>query len=277
MATNNGAWYDYNNRVTPRVFFKSPDITTEQGVVKAGQVLKARSFVQSDVNGKLIAHTGLSEASVVQFATITTGQTLILGGLTFTAGSGSVTAAELVTIWSNLPAGITNTAANTQILAAGINATTKGTFTAGTFGAFNTRAYDAISRVMFTSTTALTNITDIADTGTATDPVITTIGGVTSFPAVAGVLIYDVDATAGDVKAEFYTEASFWASALVWYVDVNVDTITKFDGTTVACTAYNTGTLGYDALSTQLLQSKFVEGSEFKPLGFLSAGEIPNG
>jgi hypothetical protein len=274
----NGGFYDYNDRVTQDIFFrKSAKRATKTATIKSGQVLKARSFLQSDAEGKLVAHTGFSETALVTFATITTGQTLILGGLTFTAGSGSVTAAQLVEIWRDFADGTGYADAATELLARGINATTVGTFTAGTLTGWNTQNHDAVNKVLFTSTTALTNVTDLADTGTATNPTITTVGGSTSFPKIAGVNLYDIDASSADVQAEVFTEASFWASALVWYVDTTADTITIHDGTTVACTAYNTGTVGYDKASTELLQAKFVEGSEFDNLGFLTLGEVANG
>jgi len=91
--------------------------------------------------------------------------------------------------------------------------------------------------------------------------------GVVGGKKIAGVTVFDVDASAGDVEASIYTEASFWASALVWSVDALTQTIDKFDGTTVAVTAYDTG------CTTDLLKQKFVEGTEFEPLGFLTAGE----
>ena len=84
---------------------------------------------------------------------------------------------------------------------------------------------------------------------------------------IGGVLLFDVDASAGDVEATAYVEASFWASALIWSVNIATDTITLFDGTTKAVTAYDTG------CTTNLLKQKFVENSEFESLGFLSAGE----
>jgi hypothetical protein len=276
MTTLNGGYYGFDARVSSNVFKGANSHKTKKVTVKSGQVLKALSFIQSDVNGKQIAHTGLSEANLVTFAAITTGQTLILGGLTFTAGSGAPTAAQLVTIWSNLSAGMTAAAANTQILAAGIVAATIGTFTAGTFGSWNTTSYSA-TKVMFTSTTALSNVTTIVDSGTATDPVVVAVEGVTTFPRISGLTIYDVDATNGDVVAEVFTDATLWASAITWDVDPAVDTITLFDGTTRAVTAYNTGTNGFNKASTELLQAKFVEASEFDNLGFLSLGEIANG
>jgi hypothetical protein len=352
MVTN-GGFFSYPDRVTTDIYYrKSEDRVTKPAVIKSGQVLKARSFVQSDSIGKMIAHTGLAETALVTFATITTGQTLILGGLTFTAGSGSVTAAQLVTIWSGIFNGMTAAQANAQILAAGINATTVGTFTSGTFTGWNTKAYDVFSKVEFTSVSALINVIDLglsttasitatasqpgqavlltasttgaangasiagpgipdgttivsfstnvsitlsnnlttaasttaaaytiytAGMGTATAPTVTTVAGNASFSKIAGITLYDVDATAGDVSAEIWTEVSLWNDVIVWAVDTTVDTITKYDGTTVACTAYNTGTFGYDKASTELLRAKFVEATEFEPLGFLKLGEVSNG
>ena len=273
----NGGFYNYNALATSPVFFRAESTASKTATIKSGQVLKKYSFLQSDDAGKLIAHTGLSESAIVTFATITTGKTLILGGLTFTAGTGSVTAAQLATIWGDLHDGITAAEANALLLARDINATTVGTFTAGTLTGWNTRVYDATGQVIFTSTSALTNVTDLANTGTATDPTILKQEGVTSFPKIAGVTMYDVDASSADVDAEVFTEASFWADALVWSVNTATDTITLYDGTTVACSAYNTGTTGYDKTSTDLLRAKFVEGTEFEALGFLTEGEVANG
>jgi len=276
MSSLNGGFYDYANRTTSRLRSRADDFETKTGVVLSGQVLKARTWVQTDATGKLIAHTGLAEGAIVDFTgTLTTGQTLILGGLTFTAGTGSVTPAQLAVIWGALPAGITAANANTQLLAEGIDATVTGTFTAGTFSTWNTVGRSTAS-VLFTSTATLTNATDLAATGTGTATTISKVDGVTSFSKVAGLTLYDVDATAGDVSVEIWEEGTFWADQLVWANDPTVDTITKFDGTTVACTAYNTGVYGIDATSTMLLQLKFVEATEFD-LDFLHAGEIANG
>lgn len=277
MAAN-GGFYNYNDRVTQDVHFrKSAKRVTRAGTIKSGQVLKKYTFLQSDAAGKLIAHTGLSEVALVKFATITTGQTLILGGLTFTAGSGSVTAAELVEIWRDLPAGIGYAAAATELLARGVDAAVAGTFTAGTFGAWNTSDHNAVDKVLFVSTTALTNVTDLADTGTATDPTITVVAGATSFPEIAGMTMYDVNAASADVDAEVFAEVSLWADVINWYVDSTADTITNHDGTTTACSAYNTATTGDTKAATELLQAKFVAGSKFSEIGFLSLGEVANG
>jgi hypothetical protein len=85
---------------------------------------------------------------------------------------------------------------------------------------------------------------------------------------ITGVLLMDVDASAADVDATVYTHASFYASALVWKVDVATDKIVKADGTEVACTAYDTGA------NTDLLKRKFVENTHFEQLGILKPGEM---
>lgn len=278
MASN-GGFYSYDARSGSNIFFRADEYKTKTVTVLSGQVLKARSFVESNSDGKIIAHSGFAESAIVTFATITTGQTLILAGLTFTAGTGSVTAAELVTIWKDLPVGITATNANLLLLARGIDATVKGTFTSGTLAQYSTAVNDPANSVIFTGYQAFTNLTAVADSGTATDPVVTAHANVSSKAEIAGVTMYDIDASAGDVQAEIFVEASFWASALTWYVDSTATTgevMTKADGTTVAYTAYNTGMVGTQP-EVILLQKKFVEGSKFDPLGFLTAGEIANG
>ncbi|MCK9622614.1 MAG: hypothetical protein M0R47_19020 [Methylobacter sp.] len=261
MVEYNGGFQTYPDRVTKNVFFRAEGRATKPVTVKSGQVLKALSFLETDSAGKAIAHGPLTEGTFVKFAAITNGQTIILGGLTFTAGSSGTTAAQLATSWAGIAAG---TAAASITWAVG------GTFT-GTLTGWGTEAYDADS-VIFNSSAPLTNATDLAATGTATAPTLTKVDGATTFSKIAGVLVYDVDASSADVDAQAYSEASFWADALVWAADPTQDTITKPDGTTVAVSAYNTGCAGTSAASN-LLKKKFVEGSEFDPLGFKNAGD----
>jgi hypothetical protein len=109
MSTN-GGWITYPNQSPTAIFARAEGTCTKVATIKSGQVLKALSFLESDVNGKLIAHGGIVESAIVTFgASITTGQTVIIAGLTFTAGSGSVTAAQLADIWSGLTVGDTAT------------------------------------------------------------------------------------------------------------------------------------------------------------------------
>lgn len=254
-----------------RVFFRAEETKTKVVTIASGQVLKAHSFLMSNAAGKHVAHSGFNESATVTFAAITSGQTLVVGGITFTSGSAGTTAAQLVTIFTSIAPADTSTAANVKILAAGI-ATTVGTFTAGTFSGWTVEKSSA-SAVLFNSVASVTNPSDLAFTGTATAPTIAIVQGSTALAPVGGVLCYDVDASASDVQAPAYTEASFMASGLVWAVNPAVDTILKADGvTSVAVTPYNTGCAGTSDASN-LLKQKFVENTEFEPLGFIRTGE----
>lgn len=269
MAEYNGGWNSYPDRVTKKIFFRATDRSTKTVTIKAGQVIKAHSFLESDSAGKCIAHGGLVESATATFTAATAStNTIIIAGLTFTTGTAGATVAQLATVWSGLADGTGFAAAAASILAAGIP-TTVGTFTAGTLAGYNT-TFVTTGKVRFDATSAA-SATDVAATGTGTAPTIV----ITQYAAlnkIAGILLFDVDAASADVEATAYQEASFWASALTWAVDVSVDTITLVDGTTKAVTAYNTGCAGTSAASN-LLKQKFVESTEFEPLGFMSAGE----
>ena len=269
MAEYNGGWNSYPDRVTKKIFFRATDRNTKSVTIKSGQVIKALSFLESDAAGKAIAHGGLTESATATFGTaLTSGQTLIIAGLTFTAGSAGTTTAQLATAWSGIADATGFAAAAAAILAAS-TALTVGTFTAGTLTGYSTVLVSA-TKIRFDGSSAVDK-TDIAATGTGAAPTIV-VSAFAALNKLAGVLLFDVDASGGDVEATAYQEASFWASALVWAVDVAVDTITLVDGTTKAVTAYNTGCAGTSAASN-LLKQKFVESTEFEPLGFMSAGE----
>jgi flagellin len=157
------------------------------GVVTLTAVDGRNITIQSTLNGA--AATGLgdvasvvsstTESATVTFGNLASGETAIMAGLTFTAGSGGATAAQVATAFSNLKVGATNTATNTALAAAGF-ATTTGTFTAGTLAGYNTFA-GASGEAIFTSTTPTTNIaTDLAVTGTGT----AATGGTPAVPVI---------------------------------------------------------------------------------------------
>jgi len=258
LNQKNGGFIAYPDRVQNKTFFRATDRATKKVTVKSGQVLKAYSFLKSDAVGKSIAYNGFLETAEVTFANITASQTIILAGLTYTDGGSGTTAEQLAAAWSSIADG-----------AAGVDPA-QGAFT-GTLTGYFTQSIDT-TRVMFTSTSPDENVTDLADSGTATDPLISIIQGTATRDVVEGVLCFDVDATSSDVDASAFTSASFWQDALVWAVDASVDTIELSDGTTVSCTAYNTGCSGSSEVS-HLLKRKFVEGSSFQELGFLTVGE----
>jgi len=230
---------NYPERTTNRPFVpeKSQTIT-----VASGQILKARSFVKSNASGKMIAGGNISEyAKLVLSGTLADTDTAIAGGLTVTATGGVVTAAQVIT------ALVTGADVGFAVVT-------------GTLSGWELVADPSSTTLWAYSTTGITNVTDFAVTGTNTSltETVTTVGGSTTFQKPSGILAMDVDATSGDVVTTMYIEAYAYESEVIWGVDVAVDTITKADGTTVACSAYNTGAV------TPLLRKMYVENTEFE-------------
>lgn len=270
-----GGWNNYPNRVTKKIFYGRECTESQPGTIKQGQVLKAYTFLESDNTGKLIAHSGLAESAQVVFsAALTSGQTIIMGGLVFASGASGTTPTQLALAWSNNGLGIsagTGYAALTGVT----NAINGGTFTSGTLAGYNTISGTTATSVLFNATIS-GNSTDVAVTGTGSAPTVTIVAGTAPLNYIAGITMYDVDATAGDVIAEVYTEASFWGDddgsvALLWKVSTLTDTIISATGVAVPVTAYNTGCSGTSAAS-HLLKKKFVENTEFE-LGFVGIGD----
>jgi len=258
--TTNGGWTQYADNVRPKKYFRADDRYTQTGVIASGQVLKAGTFLQNNVDGKLSAHSGMVEKALVTFADELTAKTLIIGGLTFTT-TAACPKADLVKAFSNLYAGMTAAQANT------LNPVTTGSFTSGTLGAWATIKSSTANAVSFVSTTNQTNVTDLAATGTGTAATVTVIATTIPFNKPIGILLNDVNASSADTKAEYFTEVSMWADAIKWYNDPALDAVTNSDLTTTACTDYYIGGLTYE------LMKMFVVGTEFSEIGFLSAGE----
>jgi flagellin len=84
---------------------------------------------------------------------LTSGQTVVLGGLTFTAGTSGATGAQVATAFSSLTAAMTATAATTAAATATVTASI-GTFTAGTLTTGWTSGAAAAGVVTFTTTSA---------------------------------------------------------------------------------------------------------------------------
>lgn len=268
MTNYNGGLSLYGDRPKDApIFFRACDRATKTVTILSGQVLKGRSFLESDTTGKCKAHSGINEKGSVLFADILAAKTVILAGLTFTSGAGGCTKEDLTLAFQSLTVGTTAAQANAS------NPVGGGTFTSGTLTGYNTEGSTTAATVVFVSTTPYAGVTDLADTGNGSGTTITVTSVNSPQKPIAGVLVFDVDASDGDVEASAYIEASFYANALVWKVDPAVDTITLKDGTTKACTSYNTGCAGTTDASN-LLKKKFVEGSEFSELGFQTAGEV---
>lgn len=273
MAEYNGGYQSYADKVTKEIFFKADDRYTKTATLKAGQVVKALTLLSSDADGKLVAYSGtIAESAIVKLnASLANTETTITAGLTVTA-SGVVTAAQ----WA---AAILNYVYNG--VAAGTNCTVS-----GTLSGYTVEKYDDDS-LAFTSTSGLTNVTDLTATGTASAKVTLVVTSaataVSSLPYIAGVAVYDslaLDASGSSVDTEIavYTEASFWADALVWAADANQDFILDAKGVSRACTAFNTGCAGIpqsqaDVKVLKRKRQKLVEASEFNNLGFRNMGD----
>lgn len=234
-------FYNYPSKVHDKFFVGKGERKTRPVTVKQGQVLKARSLVESDSTGKMVAVKNFTEIGLLTLVgTLASTDTLTVAGLTVTATGGSVTAAEVV-----------------QALLTGATVG-KGVVT-GSNTLWDIKADpNSATKLYFFSTAMGTNVTDLAVTGTHTSMTtdsVTKVDGVTTYRAPAGILAFDVDATDGDVRASIYCEGDFYASGIVWGVDTSVDTV-NVNGTERACTTYNTGCY------TELSQQRLLENCE---------------
>lgn len=261
MSEYNAGFRSYSDKSETRKNFRACEQATKQATIVSGQVLKKGTFLESNTVGKLTAHSGIVEKALVTFANITNGQTLILGGLTYTAGSGGSTKADIVTAFSGLAVGTTAAQANT------LNPVSTGSFTSGTLTGYNTIKSATADSVLFVSTTPYAGVSDLADTGTATDPTITVTSVNSPQKPIAGVLIYDVNASSADVEATVLISGSFYSDFFVWSNNPASDTVENSDLTTTTVTDY------YIGATTDNLKKKFVEGSEFAEIGILTTGE----
>jgi len=128
----------------------------------------------------------VNQVTTVTFKDITAGQTLTLGGLTFTAGTGGATKAQLAAAFATVQAGYNSDAANTH--AGNAVSAVIGSFTAGTFAA-GCMAVDPSStdKAIFTASSPSATQIPLAPAmagGTATPSVANTTAGVTGVTAV---------------------------------------------------------------------------------------------
>lgn len=124
-----------------------------------GESLDAKSGIL------VVRNSGTFETATAKFVALTTGQTMIISGLTYTS-TGATTAAQLAAAFANLAVGAT-TGAGTGTGAY------SGTLTAYSTGAVVGASLDT---VVFTAST-VGNKTDLTATGTGTSPTFTIVGG----------------------------------------------------------------------------------------------------
>lgn len=112
-------------------------------------------------------NTAVNETSAVTFNAMTAGQTITLGGLTYTAGSTGATAAEVATDFASRANGY---------VAGTAPAPVKGTFS-GTLSGFASGAVSTSTTVTFTSATTGTNVTNLSVTGSGALPTVVVTNG----------------------------------------------------------------------------------------------------
>ena len=154
------------------------DAAAPYKIMVMGTTGEANDFTLSGFNTTSVTRTQgiapVTESAAVSFANgLTNGQTATLGGLTYTA-TATMTATELAAAFASLASGATTGAG-----------TATGTYS-GTFTGFSTGAA-AGATLTATSSTANTNVADLASSGTVAATVSTTPGSATAVTESAGI------------------------------------------------------------------------------------------
>ncbi len=129
---------------------------TVNGTATTTSVSVTQAAAQAEADTVLASATA-TEVDTETFVALTVGQTLIVGGLTFTAGAAGTTAAQTAAAFANLSAGAFQ------------GNSTLGTYS-GALATWNTGAVTGTSTVTFTDATANTTQVPPAFTGTGTAP-----------------------------------------------------------------------------------------------------------
>ena len=155
-----------SNIVTFRAASANTNIATD---LAAGAAGTAPTFV---VTAGTASNTESSTANFT--AALTSGQTMTLGGLTFTSGAAGTTTQQLAAAFSNLSSGVTGESLNAS------GQSTFGSFS-GTFTGWNTAIVGANSTlVTFTSTTPNLDVTNLSAAVSGAAPSIATVQGRTA-------------------------------------------------------------------------------------------------
>ena len=291
MATEyNGGFQSYADKSTKDIFFRAEDRATKTVTLLGGQVVKALTPLETDSAGRAKVFTGMvAEAALLTFgASGTAAQTSIItasaGNLvTFTVGTGkTVTPAQLVTAWVDY---YNNNGTASSAIDYGSFAVT-GTGITG----YRLEKHDSDTLAIIATTFASDIATNVTATGTVASQTLNVTNYAASTTKLIGFAVYDVAALASDgstsldTEIAVYSDASFWADALVWAAD-STDTITWTDGSTKSCTAFNTGADGRGmegypasiskaaAVDLRNRRNKLVEGTEFTGLGHRLPGD----
>jgi hypothetical protein len=176
----------------------------------------------------VVRNSGTFETATAKFVALTTGQTMIIAGLTYTS-TAATTAQQLATAFANLAVGAT-TGAGTA------TGTYSGALANYSTGSAQTLDFD---EVVFTAST-VGNKTNLSATGTGTAPTFTIVGGTSGVdegfsPAtsatlanVIGILKIEGEnlmADAASLTANYALNGDIDASLLILPTGVTLDTI----------------------------------------------------
>lgn len=177
----------------------------------------------------VVRNSGSFETATAKFVALTAGQTMIIGGLTYTS-TGATTAAQLATAFANLAVGATTGAG-----------TATGTYS-GALAGYSTGAASGalLDTVVFTAST-VGQKTNLAASGTGTAPTITVVDGTSGVdegfsPAtsanlanVIGILKVSNGVTTlangASVNANYCISGDIDASMLILPLGVTLDTV----------------------------------------------------
>ncbi len=218
-ATRNQSTVDY---VSQNIFIYGNRYQTGTFINNVGESIEAQ-------DGFLVVrNSGTFETATAKFVALTTGQTMIIAGLTYTS-TGATTAAQLATAFANLALGAT-TGAGTA------TGTYSGALTGYATGAVSGASLDT---VVFTAST-VGNKTDLVATGTGTTPTFTIVNGSAgvdegfspatsaNLASVIGILkIEGINpmANAASLPANYCVSGDIDATMLILPLGVTLDTI----------------------------------------------------
>ncbi|MEN9914203.1 MAG: Flavobacterium phage [Bacteroidota bacterium] len=220
VATNNQSTVDY---LRQNIFTFGNRYNTGIFINNLGESLLADDGIL------VVRNSGTFETATAKFVALTTGQTMIIAGLTYTS-TGATTAAQLAVAFANLAVGATIGAGTATGVYSGA---LTGYATGAVVGAL-------LDTVVFTAST-VGNKTDLSATGTGTTPTFTIVGGTAGVdegfsPAtsatlanVIGILKVTNDAetiaNGGSVKANYCIRGDIDAGMLILPNGVTLDTI----------------------------------------------------
>lgn len=165
-----------NNRIS----FTTAALNPETFMLYDIAALQFLYGVNTDAAGAQYLQTARTETASAVFKPLSSGQTITIAGLTFTAGSAGISATDLATAFSSIASNDTRAGINVKAAVAALTSANKGSFTAGEPAGWTTGSVGGTNNdtVVFTSRTANTNVQNLASSGTGAAPVITVANGV---------------------------------------------------------------------------------------------------